>query len=43
MTGGMSVKLSRAVMPFDEAFWPKWCRNGADLVQKRCARGEGGF
>jgi hypothetical protein len=39
MTGGMSVKLNRALMPFDGTFLARWCRNGADLVQKKCARG----
>jgi hypothetical protein len=41
VTGGKSVKPSRAVMPFDDALLARWRRNGAEMVQKQCARGGG--
>jgi hypothetical protein len=41
ITGGMSVKLNRAVMQLDDAFWS----DGAERVQiwckKKCACGRG--
>jgi hypothetical protein len=41
MTGGKSVKPSRAVMPFDDALLARWRRNGAEMVQKKNTRAAG--